>query len=107
MKQERFPVLKFKHVSISPVVAPQCLLFFPLQMLTLPFAVSLFFAVLLEKVSSSTLFSTLYGKLGMPFYLFLTHFNSLEWFNVRKERGHIIYFISFVLELHLRLEVSF
>ncbi|KAH9771775.1 Myosin-1 [Citrus sinensis] len=34
------------------------------------------------------------------------YLRSLEWSNVRREKGHIIYFINFVLELHLHLEMN-
>lgn len=44
------------------------------------------------------------GSLTFCLYM-LTHFNSLEWFNVLKGKGHTIYFTNFVLGLHLHLEV--
>lgn len=67
----------------------------------------LFDAVLLEKVSSLFLWSV-----NAAYLLFLLEsltllcINSLELFNAQKERGLIIFFISFVLGLHLILKVT-
>ena len=110
MKQEKYPVLKSKHVSIILVVATeQCLFFFSYTNAHLvSFCCFFKFCSFTRKgkLLYIVLAASKHSLVTLPYFLLiLTHFNSLEWFNVRKEKGHIIYFISFVLELHLGLEV--